>query len=51
LHGVPFTILETHLIVANRLGFCDQSTLRELLAETEMIGRMIVALMSTLQKR
>ena len=34
--------LETHLIVANRLGFCDQSTLRELLAETEMIGRMIV---------
>jgi four helix bundle protein len=43
--------LETHLIVANRLGFCDQSTLRELLAETEMIGRMIVALMRTLQKR
>jgi len=43
--------LETHLIVANRLGFCDQKDLNELLSETEKIGRMIVALIRTLEKR
>jgi len=43
--------LEIHLVVANRLGFCDQKALNELLSETEKIGRMIVALIRTLEKR
>jgi len=43
--------LGTHLIAAYHLGFCEQKALNELLAETEMIGRMIVALIRTLQKR
>ncbi|WP_127523627.1 four helix bundle protein [Mesorhizobium sp. Z1-4] len=42
--------LETHLIVSQKLGFLDASTEEKLLIETEDIGKMLRALIRSIEK-
>jgi len=43
--------LETHLIVAVRLGYVQQEEIEPLLRESDEIGRMLTALMRSLRDR
>ncbi|WP_187971425.1 four helix bundle protein [Aquibium microcysteis] len=42
--------LETHLIVSGRLGMLDQATEEKLLVTTENVGKMLRALIRSLEK-
>jgi four helix bundle protein len=43
--------LETHLLLAERLGFADSATVKELLSSAGEVGRMLQALKSSLRSR
>ncbi|GAB4361836.1 MAG: four helix bundle protein [Oricola sp.] len=43
--------LETHLILAGRLGFLDEKRSRDLLAKADEIGRMVRSMIRRLQEK
>ena len=43
--------LETHLILANRLGFVGAAALEKILAACDELGRMLLALIRTVQRK
>lgn len=43
--------LETHLILANRIGFLDKESSSDLLGQCETIGKMLRSLIRTLQQK
>jgi len=42
--------LETELIIANRLGYVDETTFSQIISDLERIGRLITGLVKHLQK-
>ena len=45
------SLLETHLILARRIGFLDDTSQTELLGQCEAIGKMLRSLIRTLQRK
>lgn len=43
--------LETHLLLSNRIGLISSETLKALLGQCDQVGRMLRALIRSLQKR
>jgi four helix bundle protein len=43
------TELDTHLVIANKLGYLNNETLNELEARMDEVGRMLTALRKSLE--
>ncbi|MCS7216038.1 MAG: four helix bundle protein [Thermodesulfovibrio sp.] len=43
--------LETHLIIAQKIGYIQEALLKELLQMTESLGKMLLSLIRSLEKK
>jgi len=43
--------LETHIEIANRLGYCDAESQNALLSHNKQVGKMLTSLRSSLRRR
>ena len=48
---VSLAELETHVEIAQRLGYIDQAVLKQLLGQSKAVGRMLNALRTALRRK